>query len=204
MPIIKTCERCNREFSAPPARRRYCGKECYLQRNITLDGLRRCSWCGESKPLDAFNQGGKKPEPRCKACRSAEWHGNAKHNKARLREAYQRRKENHNLLEKMRVANREQVRKLRAETVAAYGSRCACCGETTFEFLAIDHINGGGSYQRNQLKRRGVNFYRWLKKQGFPTDNYQLLCHNCNMAKGFYGVCPHQRERGESQRQEAA
>jgi hypothetical protein len=21
-----------------------------------------------------------------------------------------------------------------------------------------------------------------------------VLCHNCNMARGFYGVCPHEKE----------
>ncbi|MBD0372781.1 MAG: hypothetical protein ICV60_18195 [Pyrinomonadaceae bacterium] len=90
-------------------------------------------------------------------------------------------------------AMRRHVYKLRIETFAAYGGQCACCGESALEFLAIDHVNGGGSKQRRELKRRGVNFYRWLKKQGFPQGEYQALCHNCNMAKGFYGECPHGR-----------
>jgi hypothetical protein len=24
----------------------------------------------------------------------------------------------------------------------------------------------------------------------FP-DGFQVLCHNCNLAKGYYGECPH-------------
>ena len=24
---------------------------------------------------------------------------------------------------------------------------------------------------------------------------FQVLCHNCNMSKGFYGYCPHEKER---------
>jgi hypothetical protein len=26
---------------------------------------------------------------------------------------------------------------------------------------------------------------------------YRVLCHNCNMALGFYGYCPHHPERSE-------
>ena len=35
-------------------------------------------------------------------------------------------------------------------------------------------------------------FYRFLIKSGFPTDDYRLLCMNCNFAIGKFGVCPHQ------------
>lgn len=59
------------------------------------------------------------------------------------------------------------------------------------KFLSIDHINGGGSKHTKSLNRRGVTFYLWLIKQGFP-DGYQTLCYNCNFAKGHFGVCPHQ------------
>ena len=65
---------------------------------------------------------------------------------------------------------------------------CRCCGEIRYEFLCIDHINGGGGRHRKQV---GTNFYRWLAKNGFPKG-FQVLCHNCNMAKGFYGKCPHE------------
>lgn len=39
----------------------------------------------------------------------------------------------------------------------------------------------------------GYKFYRWIKAQGFPK-HLRLLCHNCNMAYGLYGRCPHQDE----------
>lgn len=71
-----------------------------------------------------------------------------------------------------------------------YGSQCACCGEKQDKFLSMDHIDGGGSQHRKALNRIGTRFYRWLVDQGFPKG-YQVLCHNCNMAKGFYGQCPH-------------
>ena len=69
-----------------------------------------------------------------------------------------------------------------------YGERCACCGETTPQFLAIDHINGGGAHHRATLPSQ--NIYLWLIRNDFP-DGYRLLCHNCNVSLGIYGHCPH-------------
>lgn len=69
-----------------------------------------------------------------------------------------------------------------------YGGKCQCCGETEPKFLAIDHINGGGMKARE--KHIGYSFYLSLFKT--PRQDLQVLCHNCNMAKGFYGQCPHQ------------
>jgi hypothetical protein len=31
-----------------------------------------------------------------------------------------------------------------------------------------------------------------LITNGFPSG-FRTLCHNCNMAKGLYGTCPHER-----------
>lgn len=84
---------------------------------------------------------------------------------------------------------------LRAELLVAYGGKCECCKESREEFLALDHIYGGGTKQKNDNGMRGWQFYRWLKHQGFPKDKYRLLCHNCNSARGHYGYCPHEVER---------
>lgn len=82
-----------------------------------------------------------------------------------------------------------RYRRAREEVIAAYGGACVCCGETTPEFLAIDHINGGGRKQRQTIS--GYAYLARIKKEGFPMQ-YQLLCHNCNHAK-FFGICPHRR-----------
>ena len=87
---------------------------------------------------------------------------------------------------------------LKREVMAAYGGRCVCCGEDRIEFLAIDHIfNDGGSRRRNGDDQAGGNFYRRLKREGFPKGRLQVLCHNCNAAKGYYGYCPHEVEAKE-------
>lgn len=71
---------------------------------------------------------------------------------------------------------------------------CKCCGEKEIKFLSVDHINGGGNKHRKELKfskdGSGGDIYRWLIKNNYPKG-FQILCHNCNMAKGFYGTCPH-------------
>lgn len=84
--------------------------------------------------------------------------------------------------------------KLKMEVFRHYSKEipeCACCKETEMKFLAIDHINGGGGKERRETKSKGgQKTYRLLRKNKYPTG-YQVLCHNCNMAKGFYGKCPH-------------
>ena len=83
--------------------------------------------------------------------------------------------------------------KLRQEIIEEYGGSCACCGEVIPEFLSIDHINNDGNVERKQNNSKGgAKFYKELKDRGFPKDNYQLLCMNCNFAKGHFGICPHQ------------
>lgn len=76
---------------------------------------------------------------------------------------------------------------------------CACCKEKEIKFLSIDHINGGGTKHRQQLQTSvlkpagGSVMYGWIIKNNYP-EGFQILCHNCNQAKGFYGTCPHQEK----------
>jgi hypothetical protein len=80
---------------------------------------------------------------------------------------------------------------IRMKVLKYYGGdppKCACCGETEYKFLAIDHINGGGLKQRRETKTH--NLESWINKSKYPAG-FQILCHNCNAAKGFYGECPH-------------
>jgi hypothetical protein len=85
---------------------------------------------------------------------------------------------------------------LKDEFIAAYGSRCACCGEDYREFLTVDHIGGGGATERRTLGWRGLGaaFYLHLKKLGWPKDRYRLLCMNCNFATRNGKPCPHTTE----------
>jgi hypothetical protein len=99
---------------------------------------------------------------------------------------------------KYHIDNRDRINtvwrlknaQVRIEVLEHYGNKCACCGESTREFLAIDHIRGGGHRHLKTLKRATI--YYWLKQNNYP-DGFQILCHNCNCAKGFYGSCPHKK-----------
>ena len=82
---------------------------------------------------------------------------------------------------------------------------CNCCGENSYiEFLDVDHILGkkemdsipelvaigySSKLVANKLKN-------WLIDNDFP-EGFQILCKNCNGAKGLYGVCPHEKARKE-------
>lgn len=113
----------------------------------------------------------------CKSCR-----------KIRDQKRYQNRKEI--IREQQRVYDLSVKRKI----IEAYGSKCACCNETTIEFLTIDHVNNDGAEDRKKNgNKTGGKLYRWLIKNNFPKENYQLLCFNCNCAKGYLGYCPHNK-----------
>jgi len=100
--------------------------------------------------------------------------------------------------------HRRHIVNVKTAIFDAYGGAwCACCGEDTREFLTVDHIDGGGLRHRRELARTrdgregqiaGTSFYLWLKRNNFPPG-YQVLCWNCNFAKGAFGICPHQRPK---------
>lgn len=83
-----------------------------------------------------------------------------------------------------------QRKKLKLDVINGYGGRCMCCGETETAFLCIDHIHNDGASERKQ-GIKGSALYTRLRKLGYPKDRYQLLCHNCNIAKQIEGSCPH-------------
>lgn len=95
--------------------------------------------------------------------------------------------------QKYKEYNKTYEKALRLEVLHHYSNgnpQCACCRESHYEFLAIDHINGGGNIERK--REHTTKIYSFLKRKNYP-DGYQILCHNCNMAKGLYGLCPHKR-----------
>jgi hypothetical protein len=93
--------------------------------------------------------------------------------------------------------------RLKIEVLSHYSEGnpvCACCGEDHIEFLQIDHIAGDGAAQKRSVGMHGKSseeFYKWLKRNGFPPG-FRPLCANCNTALGFFGYCPHQRDKPET------
>ena len=85
--------------------------------------------------------------------------------------------------------------RIRMEALEHYSNgspKCICCGENIIQFLGIDHIDGGGGIHRKQLTKEGLTIYLWLRKNKYP-NGFRVLCHNCNLAMGYYGKCPHSK-----------
>ena len=85
-----------------------------------------------------------------------------------------------------------RLHKLRHEVLTYLGGKCVCCGINNYDFLSIDHINGGGIEDRHQYKKWSHYLRSILDTpKEEVNDKYQILCYNCNCAKGFHGKCPH-------------
>jgi hypothetical protein len=71
----------------------------------------------------------------------------------------------------------------------AFGFKCQCCGESNPYFLTLDHKVPGQGERSTRLKAHQL--YARAAAEGWPKDKYQVLCMNCNFAKGHFGECPH-------------
>lgn len=94
--------------------------------------------------------------------------------------------------EETKLRRKQSNRNIRERLFAGYGGKCVCCGETKFEFLALDHVNGGGRQERKTMSTQQIALR--AIRNGFPPE-YRVLCHNCNQSHGWYGYCPHENER---------
>lgn len=115
-----------------------------------------------------------------------------KRDRERIR--YQNRSPQDSEIRKAR--GRAYCRKLKHAVFAHYGNTCACCGDTTFEFLSVDHVGGWGKDHKmlNGKRYAGGALYAWICKNKFP-QNFRLLCGSCHYALSFHRYCPHERER---------
>jgi len=121
----------------------------------------------------------------------------AKHREAcrlTVRKSYQKNIELRRSYDKKRYLENPELRKgyetsrrLREkyEALMAYGGVfCKCCGESDISVLTLDHIRGDGDKHRQEIKKLGSKFYRWLAKNNYPKEpELQVLCMNCNFAK---------------------
>lgn len=128
---------------------------------------RICRDCKEKKSVSDFHSGGRGTKGRratCKDCFNRE-----------------RRKERSALL---------------VDALMHYSDgsmQCACCGESRVEFLTLDHIEGRSALG-NKKKWSSISIlYGLTGKSSWPKD-LRVLCYNCNLSRGRYGYCPHERE----------
>jgi len=170
---------------------------------------KQCNRCGKIKPISKFHRGSYKKDmvssfhSQCKECRHKSYLKNRDKILKKKKEKYWKnpdkiRKQKREWRRKNQIRIRENENfysiKIRLTVLlyySGYPPKCACCGETTLKFLGIDHINKNGKKHRREANiHGGRGLYVWLRKNHFP-EGFQVLCHNCNFAKGHYGRCPH-------------
>lgn len=89
---------------------------------------------------------------------------------------------------------REKTIARRQEMIKMLGNGCACCGESEWYKLAIDHVKDDGSQKRKSGDRSGIDIMSAIIRGKLPRSDYQLLCWNCNHSKHRgNGLCIHQR-----------
>lgn len=152
-----------------------------------------CKNCKKEKPLVEYylhqdlHRDASRRQP-CKDCRKRIDREQYRTNKERRKRILARNSEyQKSNRSKMNALSNRNYHRRRIKVLEYYGAKCACCGETAQEFLAVDHINGGGRQHRKSL---GTSIFAWLIRNNYP-DGFQLLCHNCNHAKHVYNKCPH-------------
>lgn len=155
-----------------------------------------CPKCGKTKPTKEFSKNKRNKDglqTNCKICCALE--------------SKKRRDETPELREARLAYNKARRNEIKKQVFDHYGSYCKCCGETTFLFLTLDHINNDGSEHRKQLaEQRGYKKYRDMSTDQLyrdlvssefkDADRFQILCYNCNCGKrGNGGIfCPHIKE----------
>ena len=96
------------------------------------------------------------------------------------------------------IKARQKNSRLKMEVMKAYSKgepKCNCCNYSeSLDGLSIDHISGRNNMGHSKTVR-GNPLYRFLIEHHFPSG-YQVLCHNCNSAKGHSkdNTCPHERK----------
>jgi len=96
--------------------------------------------------------------------------------------------------EECKIRAQRNRRKTKLDVLSHYvdgALKCKCCGETEIKFMTLDHIEGEGTKHLREIGGGGTKLYLWIIRNNFPKG-FQVLCFNCNCAKGFFGECPHQ------------
>lgn len=156
--------------------------------------LKVCTQCRRSKTLDQFNRASDQSSglrPNCRSC--SQRHHRRYYLIRRNSEYVKRNRKKVNAIDadlnaRLLAYTNRRRREVKQEIFSAYGGKCRCCGESTQEFLTIDHVRNDGAQERKIVV--GLPFYRKIQRQGYP-NRYQLLCYNCNIAKSRFGRCPH-------------
>ncbi len=180
-PIVRACQTCGTAFRCWPSQiakggGKHCSTACYHTSRAVTPEQRR-----EYKKLNARKHTATRDTWRAAHAQQVA------EGKLRWQQANP---------DRTRESGKRYRARLRAEMLAAYGGKCACCGETEPTFLTLDHAQGDGAQHRRQYKQKGNGgVLAELCKAGWPQDGrFRLLCWNCQFGTQQPGGCPHQRQ----------
>jgi hypothetical protein len=101
----------------------------------------------------------------------------------------------------VRAYNRTSYRKLREKVIKGLGGECACCRESIYGLLTLEHVGGWGREHRmkspsDRLRKRATAvLLRDVIRSGYDKTKFEVRCYNCNLgASNNGGMCPHVTE----------
>lgn len=135
--------------------------------------MKKCTKCKETKSIDEFGRDKSRSDglqARCRPCAKEQQRLSLKISK-----------------ETGYAAQKAYKKRQRLALIDELGGKCACCSESTYEFLEIDHINNNGGQYRKTLRKRVLE----PSHLRGHIEELQVLCANCHRAKSSWGFCPH-------------
>lgn len=146
---------------------------------------KQCSKCGVARSITSFKLTRGKRGTICRQCRNRKTR-----ELGRCYHCYKPKNECHCKITKSKRTAAKRLQD-KERVIQHYGGKCQCqgCEENRLPFLTIDHIDGNGSKHRKLNRQANSNIWEVIIKENFP-ETYQILCWNCNCAKGQSQSCP--------------
>ena len=84
---------------------------------------------------------------------------------------------------KKQEIDRKYHQRIKKEIFVLLGDRCAICGYSGLA-LQVDHVNNDGAFERKKINSGSSRYWKnILDKIKEGSNEYQLLCANCNTEK---------------------
>jgi len=221
---MSNCPICNIEFSKSRWNQIYCSIKC-KRKSRNVNSVLKCVICGTEfnnlgHTTTCSIECSKQNKIEWKKKRLADQNGYSRTPEAKAKrkilESTPEWKEKHRIYNRLRYQNNPDVRdkissdkkektiQIKLDVFTHYSKEisnsdvpiCACCKIDDIRFLTLDHIEGRKHLPKKEQKLVSLNLWRHVKKTGLPTG-YQVLCYNCNIAKGTSHFCPHEIDRME-------
>lgn len=88
-------------------------------------------------------------------------------------------------LEYFKKKTKEKTNAFRNQAISLLGGRCKRCAyNTDYRVLFVDHVNGGGTAIRRKIGQ-WKHFRNIIDEIKNGSNDYQLLCANCNWLKRY-------------------